>query len=177
MRDKQGFTLIELLVVIVVLGILAAIVLPQYRLVVKRAELTTYIDAVRALRDAENMYFLQHGRYTDDLRALDIGFFHGGDCTYYEDSYCSVYECGDKWYGVCNNASNAQAGTKEFTNYKLRYLHVFKDFSNNGAQLHAGDIVCMARKEIEKKACKSIGQTEIVSGDENSTETWYRYIK
>lgn len=175
MRNK-GFTLIELLVVVLIIGILAAIALPQYQVAVKKTQLGTYMEMVHSLRKAEEFYFLAHGDYTDDITALDIDMPTGAGCVLYKDSYCSVYECGDKWYGICNGASNAQAGTKEFTAYKLRYLQVFKDFSHDGVNLYKGDIVCMARKPVEKRACQSIGPNEMIYGGTDG-ESWYRYTK
>lgn len=174
----KGFTLIELLVVVLIIGILAGIALPQYRVVVKKAQLADYISMVKSLRDAEEIYFLAHGDYTADLSALDITLPTGDYCSYHTDSYCSAYECGKTWYGVCNDASNVQAGTKEYTSYKLRYLQFIKDNDNmDGAEYHRGDIVCMAIKDAERKACMSLGEHEVVSGGSSSGEIRYRFIK
>ena len=171
---NKGFTLIELLVVVLIIGILAGIALPQYRVVIKKAQLADYISMVKALRDAEEAYSLIHGDYTANLSLLDISL--PSSCRYYEDSYCSVYECGEKWYGVCDNISNVQAGTKEFNKYKLRYLQFIKDNDDmDGVAYKRGDIVCMAIKPAERKACMSLGPYEITHN--SSTEVRYRYKK
>ncbi len=171
---NKGFTLLELLVVVLIIGILAGVALPQYRVVVKKAQLADYISMVKALKNAEESYLLMHGRYTANLSALDISL--PSSCRYYEDSYCSVYECGESWYGVCNDVTNVQAGTKEFTKHKLRYLQFIQDNDDmDGVEYHAGDIVCMAIKDAERKACMSLGPYEITHN--SSTEVRYRYVR
>lgn len=69
----QGFTLIELLIVVLIIGILAAVALPQYQKTVvksKAAQMQTLLDAVVK---ASDLYYLHNGTYPQNFDDLDIG--------------------------------------------------------------------------------------------------------
>ncbi len=71
--SHRGFTLIEVLVVIVILGILAAIIVPNIMDKPGEARITKARSDIRAIESALNIYRLDHHRYptTDEgLAAL-----------------------------------------------------------------------------------------------------------
>ena len=67
-----GFTLIELLVVVLIIGILAAIALPQYEKSVEKSRAAEAINLFGSLRKAEEMFFLNNQKYTRNLESLDL---------------------------------------------------------------------------------------------------------
>jgi prepilin-type N-terminal cleavage/methylation domain-containing protein len=71
-KNKKAFTLIEMLVVVVIIAILAAIALPQYQKVLEKAKSAEAVTYVRALANAEKLYYLANNEYTTDPAKLDI---------------------------------------------------------------------------------------------------------
>lgn len=71
---KDGFTLIELLVVVLIIGVLAAIALPKYLTAVKKAHASEAITTLRAVRDAQRVYLLEHGQYSANFKDLGLTF-------------------------------------------------------------------------------------------------------
>ena len=67
-----GFTLIELLVVVLIIGILAAVALPQYQTAVDRARYTQAIAFVDGVSKAKQVYHLANGSYPTSFEDLDI---------------------------------------------------------------------------------------------------------
>ncbi len=84
---KNAFTLIELLVVVLIIGILAATALPMYNKTVERTIMEGAVPMGKAVAQAEERFFMEHGRYTADPEELDI-----------------KYECPPKFTCVFNTA-------------------------------------------------------------------------
>ncbi len=77
-QNKRGFTLIELLVVVLIIGILAAVAVPQYQKAVEKARAAEAITVLNTLQKAVDLYVLEHGLSEDE-----ICFLGGDDCDEY----------------------------------------------------------------------------------------------
>jgi general secretion pathway protein G len=66
---KSGFTLVEILIVVIILGILAAIVIPQFTNASTNARVASTVSQLQSLRSQIQLYKLQHNDTLPDLVA------------------------------------------------------------------------------------------------------------
>ncbi len=149
---KQAFTLIELLVVVLIIGILSAVALPQYRVAVAKSKFANMYSVARAYIRAAEIYQVETGNWPESFDVLAIDMPGGSAVSTPTANTCatnsSMYCCIEKELsGFSENAIvcgdlNYQFGYEYFgrTNY------------------------CVAKQDTyAEQLCKSIGGTSPTS--------------
>jgi type IV pilus assembly protein PilE len=73
MRSRtRGFTLIELMVTVVILGILAAIAIPNYSQYIRRAHRAEGVALLNEAAAREERYYSQNNTYTSNMADLGL---------------------------------------------------------------------------------------------------------
>ena len=78
MKAKRGFTLVEILIVVVILGILAAIVIPQFTEASGEAKLSSLCTDLQSVRSQIELYKIQHNDALPGEDNTALGGTHTG---------------------------------------------------------------------------------------------------
>ena len=81
--NNQGFTLIELLMVVIILGILAAVAIPQFSASTEDAKKSALKSNLSTIRGAIELYMVQHGgAYPDADIVSQLTLYTNSDGTF-----------------------------------------------------------------------------------------------
>ena len=133
---------------VLIIGILSAVALPQYRVAVKKAELTEAMIWAKTIKEEQIRYHLANGEYASDLQDLDIGL--PGNC---EKKSGIAYIC-------AKNLSINSTGFGEPSVYVWKGLIGVEYYYDSNTRL------CAAQDSMSERVCKSFGGDLYSSGTE-----------
>ena len=167
-KENLGFTLIELLVVVLIIGILAAVALPQYHSAVEKARMAEALSMTASLQKAMDIYILANGfpnEYTEFLGdntigkdSLDIDL-NGLDCSMDDGKGCSskyfFYHITCTYQGSVDNSfcnifasRNKNGDPNEDQEYNLNIYRIY----NSNTWVHR----CEWNADYSLKFCRSL---------------------
>lgn len=131
--SKAAFALIEWLVVVLIIGILAEVAVPQYRIAVMKSRMIKYIVTLKEIVKAEDIYYLDNGQYTRNLSELDIEV----------PEYYDFHQSG--WFSAYNTDT-----------YRVPKLEIYFD-KDAKEEPHYRKIICWPNhRPLFQKACQNL---------------------
>ena len=159
----HGFTLIELLVVVLVIGILVAVALPQYRLAVLKARTASYLPLLRSIEQAQEIYYMNNGQYAHFSRETpSLGVELPGDCTIEVAVNSQLWTCREDFLVDFGSASASWVQLRYCPGYNYDYTecNAHMDFrilkTYQSAPEDPGQTFCYGHTELGRRVCKML---------------------
>lgn len=160
--NKQGFTLIELLVVVLIIGVLAAMALPQYRVAVGMSRASTMYAFMRGVDQAQQAFYMANNRHSTTFEALSVGIPSGFTKTDEKTISKGRMRC---W--IMTEHGNAEISIKctdAISPVTLEKYH------------NQNYYICWAstNNELTKQICRSLSGMDNASGISSNQQEWYK---
>lgn len=166
-KNNFGFTLIEVLAVVLMIGILTAIGLPQYRRSVQRAEAMEAMINLKTIYEAAKRYRAANSEAPLSLKGLDVQFFDA------EERDGAVFIGNYKYVFNNTHIYACRVDGKGNVGYSNTYcLLIYYKHSVNSTQ-YRDLMYCNSTSEKWKYVCESLAQTCSNGDTAQSGYTYY----
>ncbi len=108
LKNKEGFTLIELMIVIAIIGILAAIAIPQFSKYKQRAAKASAISDAKNLASSIEAYYSDYDTYPSTLTPGHTVILGSDTFTLSKNNYLVGYATLDNGRGYSFSITNSQ---------------------------------------------------------------------
>ena len=190
---RSGFTLIELLVVVLIIGILAAVAVPQYQKVVERSKATQAITLLKSVYEAAKTYQLANGEWPRDFDSLAVEIPFTGNVNGVKIGHCRPGLSNDEWSiqlqaPLASNPTNSENGSGVFITrisgpYTGGALAMYDKWPSKLNALPTDQIVCLEHKNTADyvedmlfKKTRGDYCTKILKGTHLSLSTTDKYF-
>ena len=167
--NKKAFTLIELLVVVLIIGVLAAVALPQYQTAINKSRYAGLMPLAKSVKDAEEEVFMTKADYTAVLE--DLAVMSGT----IDEGHPNTATNGNVTLSVVAGASEGQDYVKAVDNRNTDNTFIMY-FAKS--PVYAGEIHCEAKTSNAKaqQLCKSYGPVGTITNGADTTGTFTTYV-
>ncbi len=132
--NSKGFTLIEVLVVVLIIGILAAIAMPEYIKSVERSRMAEMVTLLGNIAQAQQRKYMHVNRYIDNFTALDVAPEGASGSLFYTKGNPTSGE-GCNGYALTLHSGNYDEGYVDATRYRdggeLQYNYTVRRMYNS----------------------------------------------
>ena len=163
MQNKsRAFTLIELLVVILIIGILAAVAVPQYQKAVLKSRFNTLKILAKSVADAQEIYYMANNTYATSFDELAVSLPGGQDVGSSQTQY--FYDWGNCQIITTSGYDSIECKNKlADMSYQIRLQHATINPNSRKCITHTSDL-----NDVRNQICKAETQAAAPSCCPNS---------